>query len=211
MEDKLNQQPRSATAYISLNSPVTWTATSSRVAWPDQGVAITARGPLGEQTLSVTRLDGNGMIAVWELSEETVSTLEGFTEWKIQVNDGWPLMAGPLVWLSGFSGVQSTQSLGTVIVGPQGRVGVSAYAAAVSGGYSGTAEEWAAGLAAQRMEAIAAADRAEAAENRARGMVMSSVRASYDPTADDEILTLSIPTGMLDPLDPLILLLPVEV
>ena len=87
----------------------------------------------------------------------------------------------------------------------------SAYQAAVLAGYTGTEEEWSAGLAAERMDAIAAADRAEAAANEARGLITSAVRASYDPGTDDEVLTLSIPTGMLDPIDPLILLLPVEV
>ena len=87
----------------------------------------------------------------------------------------------------------------------------SAYQAAVLAGYTGTEEAWAAGLAAERMDAIAAADRAEAAANEARGLITSAVRASYDPGTDDEVLTLSIPTGMLDPIDPLILLLPVEV
>ena len=106
-----------------------------------------------------------------------------------------------------------TELLGVVtpmrlVIGPAGE---SAYDAAVDAGYTGTEAEWAAGLAADRMAAIAAADRAEAAENRARGMVTSSVRATYDPTSDDEVLILSIPTGMLDPADPLILRLPVEV
>lgn len=87
----------------------------------------------------------------------------------------------------------------------------SAYQAAVLAGYTGTEEEWAAGLATERMDAIAAADRAEAAANEARGLITSAVRASYDPGTDAEVLTLSIPTGMIDPLDPLILLLPVEV
>lgn len=87
----------------------------------------------------------------------------------------------------------------------------SAYQAAVLAGYTGTEQEWAAGLAADRMDAIAAADRAEAAANEARGLITSAVRASYDPGTDAEVLTLSIPTGMIDPLDPLILLLPVEV
>ena len=87
----------------------------------------------------------------------------------------------------------------------------SAYQAAVLAGYTGTEQEWAAGLAADRMDAIAAADRAEAAANEARGLITSAVRASYNPGTDAEVLTLSIPTGMIDPLDPLILLLPVEV
>ena len=104
-----------------------------------------------------------------------------------------------------------TAALEAAVAQITGETGASAYEAAVAAGYVGSEEEWAAGLASDRMAAIAAADRAESAENRARGMVMSSVRASYDPTADDEILTLSIPTGMLDPGDSLILLLPVEV
>lgn len=120
MPDSLNSQPRAGVAYASLGLPVTWTLQSLRGAWPLSGVEITLNGPTTITSFPPTRFDGDGMIAVWELTDVQVDALEGFTEWRVQIDDGWPLVAGPLVWLSGYAGLESPQSLGAVLMGSPG-------------------------------------------------------------------------------------------
>lgn len=143
MPDSLNSQPRAGVAYASLGLPATWTLQSLRGAWPGSGVTITLNGPTGAFPITPTRFDGDGMVAVWELSDSQVDALEGCTEWRVQINDGWPLIAGSLVWLRGYSGQEVAQSLGAVLVGPPG---LSAYQVAVAEGFVGTESEWLASL-----------------------------------------------------------------
>lgn len=207
----LNSKPRKEVAYAALGLPVIWVAHSTLGEWPETGVTMSFDGEDEIISFAPTSFSVDGMDALWNLTAEQIATLDGITSWRIQVNGAWPLMAGFLSWGSGWTGVGEPQILGSVIVGPQGATGPSAYEAAVTAGFLGTEEEWAAGLVADRLAAVAAADRADAAANRARGMIVSSVRASYDPISDPEILTLSIPVAMIDPDDPHILRLPVEV
>lgn len=212
---QLNTAPAGLTGILVPGDGATFTALSESGDWPATTTLRVQPSTGAEQAIAATVA---GALATWALTVAQVTALTGTRttgslEARITHGTGdllRPVAAGRLSILSKWAGIRSPQTLGTVTVGPAGPAGQSAYAAAVDAGYTGTAEQWAAGLAEQRMTAIAAADRAEAAENRARGLVTSSVRANYDPTADAEILTLSIPTGMLDPLDSLILLLPVE-
>lgn len=155
MPDGLNKQPRSGIAYASLGLPVVWTAISLLGPWPALGVEITLNVPSGDISIAPTRLDGDGMVAVWELSDATVDTLAGATGWRIQIDDGWPLMAGSIIWVPGFSGVDSAQGLGSVLVGPGG---LSAYAVAVANGFIGDVDAWLESLIGPAGPAVAVLD-----------------------------------------------------
>lgn len=123
----LNSKPRKEIAYAALGLPVIWTAESTLGEWPETGVAISFDNPDGDDVVfSPTSFSVDGRVAIWDLTTEQVATLAGITQWRIQINDAWPLVAGFLSWSDGWTGSGDVQSLGSVVVGPEGPTGVSA-------------------------------------------------------------------------------------
>lgn len=123
----LNSKPRKEIAYAALGLPVIWTAESTLGEWPETGVAISFDNPDGDDVVfSPTSFSVDGRVAIWDLTTEQVATLAGITQWRIQINDAWPLVAGFLSWSDGWTGSGDVQSLGSVVVGPEGPTAVSA-------------------------------------------------------------------------------------